>query len=63
MICVTIEIRDSALTRWVRIIAPSVERALEVAGSRRPGSRVRLLSPTDSGASPSGRDLSLKEVA
>ena len=64
MICVTIEMREGALTRRVRISAPSIERTLEIAGYGKPGRRVRLLFPIDpeacSVAEPSG---SLKEAA
>jgi len=45
MICVTIEIREGALTRRVQINAPSIERAMKVAGDGKPGHRVRLLFP------------------
>jgi hypothetical protein len=48
MICVTIEIREGALTRRVRISAPSIEQALRMAGYGTPGCRVRLLFPIDS---------------
>ena len=47
MICVTIEIREGALTRRVRITAPSIERALKMAGGGKPGRRVRLVFPID----------------
>ncbi len=45
MIYVTIEIREGALTRRVRVTAPSIERAPKMAG--RPGRRVRLVFPID----------------
>jgi hypothetical protein len=47
MICVTIEIREGALTYRVQITAPSIEQALKVAGEGKPGRRVRLLFPID----------------
>jgi hypothetical protein len=47
MICVTAEIREGALTHRARVIAPSVERALKIAGGGKPGRRVRLLFPID----------------
>jgi hypothetical protein len=47
MICVTIEIREGALTRRVQITAPSIERAMKVAGDGKPGYRVRLLFPIE----------------
>ncbi len=43
IICVTVEIREGALTYRVRITAPSIERALEIMGEGKPGRRVRLL--------------------
>jgi len=47
MICVSIEIREGVLTHRVQITAPSIERALKVAGGGKPGRRVRLLFPID----------------
>lgn len=47
MICVSIEIREGVLTYRVQITAPSIERALRVAGGGKPGRRVRLLFPID----------------
>ena len=47
MICVTVEISEGALTRWVRITAPSIERALRIAGAGKPGRRTRLVFPID----------------
>ena len=47
MICVSVEIREDALTYRVRITAPSIERALEIPGEGKPGRRVRLLFPID----------------
>ena len=47
MIRVTVEVREGALTYRVRTIAPSIERALEIAGAGKPGRRVRLLFPID----------------
>lgn len=47
MICVTIEVREGAVTRRVRISAPSIERATKMAGHGKPGRRVRLLFPID----------------
>jgi hypothetical protein len=59
MICVTIAMREGPLTRRVRIRAPSIERALEIAGYGKPGRKVRLLFPIDPEAffmaEPSGR--------
>ena len=47
MICVTVEIREGALTHRERVTAPSIERALEIVGGGKPGRRVRLLFPID----------------
>jgi hypothetical protein len=47
MIRVTVEIRDGALTNRVRVTAPSIERALEIAGDGMPSRQVRLLFPID----------------
>jgi hypothetical protein len=47
MIRVTAEIREGALTYRVRVRAPSIERALEIVGARKPGRRVRLVFPID----------------
>ena len=47
MISVTVEVREGALTYRVRIIAPSIERALEIAGAGKAGRRVRLHFPID----------------
>jgi hypothetical protein len=47
MICVTIEIREGALTHRVQTTAPSIERALKVAGGEKPGRKVRLLFTID----------------
>jgi hypothetical protein len=47
MICVTVEIRVGALTYLARVTAPSIERALEIAGGGKPGRRVHLVFPID----------------
>ena len=47
MICVTVEVREGAVTRRVRITAPSIELALRLAGNGKPGRRGRLLFPID----------------
>lgn len=47
MICVSIEVREGALTRRVRITAPSIERALGIASAGKPGREVRPLFPID----------------
>jgi hypothetical protein len=47
MPCVTVEVREGAVTRRVRIIAPSIERAMKMAGHGKPGLGIRLLFPID----------------
>ena len=47
MICVTIEVRKGALTHRVRVTAPSIERALKMAGGGKPDRRVHLVLPID----------------
>jgi hypothetical protein len=47
MICVTGEIREGALTHRARVIAPSIERALKIAGGGKPGRSMRLVFPID----------------
>jgi hypothetical protein len=47
MICVTVEIREGALTRRARITSPSIERALEIAKEGKLDRRVRLVFPID----------------
>jgi len=39
--------REGAVTRRVQITAPSIERAMKMAGYGKPGRRVRLLFPID----------------
>jgi len=47
MIRVSVEIREGALTYRARVTAPSIERALKIAGGGKPGRRVRLVFPID----------------
>ncbi len=47
MPCVTVEVREGAVTRRVRIVAPSIERAIKMAGDEKRGRRVRLRFPID----------------
>ncbi len=47
MICVTVEIREGALTHRARVFAPSIEHALKIPGEGKPGRRVRLVFPID----------------
>jgi hypothetical protein len=45
MICVTLEIREGALTYRARVTTSSIERALEIAGGGKPGRKVSLVFP------------------
>jgi hypothetical protein len=64
MIRVTIEVREGALTRRVRITAPSIERAIKMAGDGKPGrSRARLLFPIDPEAFFASDDSSQRKAA
>ncbi len=47
MICVSAEIREEALTRRVWVTAPSIERALKIAGAGKTSRRVGLVFPID----------------
>jgi hypothetical protein len=47
MICVTVEIREGAVTRRARFTTSSIERALELAGGGKPGRTVRLVFPIE----------------
>ncbi len=47
MNCVTVEIREGALTHRARVTVPSIERALKIAGGGEPGRRVHLVFPID----------------
>ena len=47
MVGVSVEIREGLFMRRVRITAPSLELALEIAGEGKPGRGVRLLFPID----------------
>ncbi len=63
MICVSVEIREGALTYRVRITAPSIERALEIAGEGKPGRKARLLFPIDAETFFVSTDLGQREAA
>ncbi|MGI8911994.1 MAG: hypothetical protein ACR2JR_15820 [Rubrobacteraceae bacterium] len=43
----SIEVREGTLTRRAQITAPSIERAMEMAGYGKTGRRVRLVLPID----------------
>ena len=47
MICVTVEIHEGAHTCRARVTAPSIPRALRIAGDGSLGRRVRLVFPID----------------
>jgi hypothetical protein len=47
MICVTIEVREGALTYQARVTTSSIERALEIMVEGKPGRSVRLVFPID----------------
>ena len=63
MIRVAIEIREGALTHRTRVTAPSIERALKIAGGGKPGRRVSLVFPIDPEAFFVTADLVRKEAA
>ncbi len=62
MICVSVEIREDALTRRVRITAPSIERALEIAKVGMLDRRVRLVFLMDPEAFFITEDFGRKEA-
>ena len=47
MIRVAVEIREGALTHRTQVTAPSIERALKIAGGGKPDRSVRLVFPID----------------
>jgi hypothetical protein len=47
MIRVTVEIREGALTHRTRVTAPSIERALKIAGGGKPSRKVSLVFPIE----------------
>jgi hypothetical protein len=62
MIRVTVEVREKAVSRRVRVTAPSIERALELTGEGKPGREVRVVFPIDpesffAGAMPASPEL------
>ncbi len=63
MICVTVEIREGALTRRARISAPSIERALTIARDGKTGRRVCLVFPIDPEAFFGDEDSGQREAA
>lgn len=63
MIRATFEVRAGAVTRRVQITAPSIERALEIAGAGKPGLEVRRLFPIDAEAFFAPAELDAREAA
>ncbi len=47
MICVTVELHESANRHRARITTPSIERALRIAREGKPGRGRRLVFPMD----------------
>jgi hypothetical protein len=47
MIRVAVEIREDALTHRTRVTAPSIERALKIAGGGKPSRKVSLVFPIE----------------
>ena len=47
MVTVSVEVRTGSSTRTVKVSAPSIRRALELAGEPSPGTRPRVLFPID----------------
>lgn len=63
MVRVTVEVREGTLTYRVRIIAPSIECALEIAGAGKAGRRVRFHFPIDPEAFFVSADSGTREAA
>ena len=63
MIRVIVKVREGAVTRRVRITAPSIERALGITSARMPGREVRLLFPVDPEAFFVSQDIDQREAA
>jgi hypothetical protein len=63
MIRVAVEIREGALTHRTQVTAPSIERALKIAGGEKPGRRVRLVLPIEPKPFFVTEDPSRKEAA
>jgi hypothetical protein len=63
MIRVAVEIREGALTHRTRVTAPSIERALKIAGGGKPGRRVSLVLPIEPKTFFVTEDPSRKEAA
>jgi hypothetical protein len=63
MIRVAVEIREGALTHRTRVTAPSIERALKIAGGGKPGRSMRLVFPIEPEAFLGSEVPSRKEAA
>ena len=63
MIRLTVEIHEGALTHRTRVTAPSIERALKIAGGGKPGRSVRLIFPIEPEVFFVTEVLGLKEAA
>jgi hypothetical protein len=63
MIRIVVEIREGALTYRTRVTAPSIERALKIAGGEKPGRRVSLIFPIEPEVFFVTEVLGLKEAA
>ena len=63
MIRVAVEIHEGALTHRTQVTAPSIERALKIAGGGKSGRSVRLVFPIDPEAFFVTEDSSRKEAA
>lgn len=46
-ICVTVEVHTAATSWRTRITAPSIARALQLAGAGKPGRQARVIFPID----------------
>lgn len=47
MITITVEQKQGATTRQMKVSAPSIERALQISGSGKPETEVRVVFPID----------------
>lgn len=47
MIAVTVEQKQGATTRQMKVSAPNIEQALQISGAGRPDTEVRIVFPID----------------
>lgn len=47
MICITVEVHEDAVTYRLRVTAPCIGRAIEIAKGGRSGRRARVVFPID----------------